>query len=177
VLGKAEAIVAADDDGIEHGDVHQAAGSLRLSGHLAGAVLWPTVYGGCERGQWHRTTPTTGLFQRDGGSFGQSGGVYAIDKGLIEGVERELTESMRELNASVRELNWPSMPSMRRDRRVNKAMPAPRMVTMMAIVSGFMRLILISFVFPAVKNGGSSPLALRGGLRELQDHKISKMPA
>ena len=32
----------------------------RVTGFLAGAMLGPTVCGGCERGEWHFTKPTTG---------------------------------------------------------------------------------------------------------------------
>ena len=35
MLGKAEAVVAADDDMIEQRDIHEAAGPLQLSGYLA----------------------------------------------------------------------------------------------------------------------------------------------
>ena len=50
-------------------------------------MLGPTVCGGCERGRWHRTTPTTGLFQKDGGWFGLGGGVFVAEEGLIEGAD------------------------------------------------------------------------------------------
>ena len=48
----------------------QARKARRVTGPLAGAVLGPTVCSDCERGRWHRTTPTTWLFQRDGGWIG-----------------------------------------------------------------------------------------------------------
>ena len=70
----------------------QARNARRVTGPLAGAVLGPTVCGGCERGKWHRTTPTTGQFQRDGGSFGLSGGGFAAEEDLIAGVDAELVE-------------------------------------------------------------------------------------
>ena len=70
----------------------QARNARNMTGPLAGAVLGPTVCGGCERGQWHRTTPTTGLFQRDGGWFGLSGGGFAAEEDLIAGVDAELGE-------------------------------------------------------------------------------------
>ena len=56
----------------------------RVTGPLAGAVLGPTVCGGCERGGWHRTSRTTGLFQRDGGWFGLGGAVFVTDEILID---------------------------------------------------------------------------------------------
>ena len=65
----------------------QARNARRVTGPLAGAVLGPTVCGGCERGRWHRTIPTTGLFQRDGGRFGLGGGVFVTEEGLTEGVD------------------------------------------------------------------------------------------
>ena len=65
----------------------QARNARSVTGPLAGAVLGPTVCGGCEGGRWHRTTPTTGLFQRDGGWFGLGGGVFVAEGGLIEGVD------------------------------------------------------------------------------------------
>ena len=40
----------------------QARKARRVTGPLAGAVLGPTVGGGCERGGWHGTTTTAGLF-------------------------------------------------------------------------------------------------------------------
>ena len=55
---------------------------------------------------------------------------------------QELTESIRELKVSIRAFRRTSMASMRCDKRVNNAMPAPRMVTMMAMLSVFTRLIL-----------------------------------
>ena len=65
----------------------QARNARSVTGPLAGAVLGPTVCGGCERGRWHRTTPTTGLFQRDGGGFGLGRGVFVTEEGLIEGAD------------------------------------------------------------------------------------------
>ena len=65
----------------------QARNARRVTGPLAGAVLGPTVCGGCERGRWHCKTPTTGLFQRAGGWFGLGDGVFAAEEGLIEGID------------------------------------------------------------------------------------------
>ena len=56
MLGKTEAVVAADNDVIEQRDVHQAAGPLQLSGHLAvvragrGIARWMVVNGHHGRG-------------------------------------------------------------------------------------------------------------------------------
>ena len=71
----------------------QARNARSVTGPLAGAVLGPTVCGSCERGRWHRTTPTTGLFQRDGGWFGLGGGVFVAEEGLIEGVDAGVKRS------------------------------------------------------------------------------------
>ena len=85
----------------------QARNARSVTGPLAGAVLGPTVCGDCERGRWHRTTPTTGLSQRDGGWFGLGGGVFVAEEGLIEGrasmrdVNRASRLSMRELSAAI----------------------------------------------------------------------------
>ena len=65
----------------------QVRNARRVTGPLAGAVLGPTVCGGCERGRWRRTTPTTGLFQRYRGWYGPGGGVFAAEEGLKEGVD------------------------------------------------------------------------------------------
>ena len=83
----------------------QAHNARRVTGPLAGAVLGPTVCGGCERGRWHRTTPTTGLFQRDGGWFGLGGGVFVAEEGLIEDVDAGREPSIQgvdgELSAAI----------------------------------------------------------------------------
>ena len=80
----------------------QARNARRVTGPLAGAVLGPTVCGGCERGRWHRTTPTTGLFQRDGGWFGLGGGVFVAEEGLIEGVDAGREPSIQAVDAGVK---------------------------------------------------------------------------
>ena len=81
----------------------QAHNARRVTGPLAGAVLGPTVCGDCERGRWHRTTPTTGLFQRDGGWFGLGGGVFVTEEGLIAGVHVGRKPSIQTVNASGQE--------------------------------------------------------------------------
>ena len=80
----------------------QARNARSVTGPLAGAVLGPTVCGGCERGRWHRTTPTTGLFQRDGGWFGLGGGVFVAEEGLIEGVDAVREPSIQAVDAGVK---------------------------------------------------------------------------
>ena len=80
----------------------QARTAQRVTGPLAGAVLGPTVCGGCERGRWHRTTPTTGLFQRDGGWFGLGGGVFVAEEGLIEGVDAGREPGIQAVDAGVK---------------------------------------------------------------------------
>ena len=102
------------------GDGH-ARNARRVTGPLAGAVLGPTVCGGCERGQWHRTTSTTGLFQRDGGWFRLGSGVLVTEEGLIEGVDAGVDGV-----DPARPFSRPSLASVCRDKRVNRAMPAPR---------------------------------------------------
>ena len=67
-------------------DDGQARNARRVTGPLAGAVLGPTVCGGCERERWHRATPTNGLFQWDGGWFGLDSGVFVAEESLVEGV-------------------------------------------------------------------------------------------
>ena len=79
----------------------QARNARRVTGPLAGAVLGPTVCGGCERGRWHRTTPTTGLFQRDGGWFALGGGVFVTEEGLVEGVDAGREPSIQAADAGV----------------------------------------------------------------------------
>ena len=68
-------------------------------------MLGPTVCGDCERGRWHRTTQTTGLFQRDGGWFGLRGGVFAAEEGLIEGVDAGREPSIHAVDAGVKRLD------------------------------------------------------------------------
>ena len=80
----------------------QARNARRVTGPLAGAVLGPTVCGGCERGRWHRTIPTTGLFQRDGGWFGLGGGVFVAEEGLIEGFDAGREPSIQAVDAGVK---------------------------------------------------------------------------
>ena len=80
----------------------QARNARRVTGPLAGAVLGPTVCGGCERGGWHCITPTTGLFQRDGGWFGPDGGVFAAEEGLIAAFDAGREPSVQAVDASVK---------------------------------------------------------------------------
>ena len=80
----------------------QARNARRVTGPLAGAVLGPTVCGGCERGQWHRTTPTTELFQRDGGWFEPDGGVFAAEEGLTEGIDAGRAPSIQAVDTGVK---------------------------------------------------------------------------
>lgn len=80
----------------------QARSARRVTGPLAGAVLGPTVCGGCERGQWHRITSTTGLFQRNGGRFGAGGGLFAAEEGLTEGIDAGRDPSMQAVDAGVK---------------------------------------------------------------------------
>ena len=79
----------------------QAHNARRVTGPLAGAVLGPTVCGGWERGRWRRTTPTTGLFQRDGGWFGPGDGVFTAEEGLIEGIDAGREPSVQGVDAIV----------------------------------------------------------------------------
>ena len=80
----------------------QARNARRVTGPLAGAVLGPTVCGDCERGRWHRTTPTTGLFQRDGGWFGLGGGVFVAEEDLIADVDAGRKPSIQAVDAGVK---------------------------------------------------------------------------
>jgi len=50
----------------------QARKARRVTGLLAGAVLGPTVCGGCERGRWHRTTRRRGYFRGTVAGLGQA---------------------------------------------------------------------------------------------------------
>ena len=80
----------------------QAHNARSVTGPLAGAVLGTTVCGDCERGRWHRTTPTTGLFQRNGGWFGLGGGVFVAEEGLIEGFDAGPEPSIQAVDAGVK---------------------------------------------------------------------------
>ena len=80
----------------------QARNARRVTGPLAGAVLGPAVCGGRERGRWHRTTPTIGLFQRDGGWFRPGGEVFVTEEGLIEGVDVGGEPSIQAADAGVK---------------------------------------------------------------------------
>ena len=132
----------------------QARNARRVTGPLAGAVLGPTVCGGCERGRWHRTTPTTGLFQRDGGWFGSGGGDFAAEEGLIEGIDAGREPSIQAVDAGV-------------ERHDIGAYFLAELDQVRA--DGF------KWVRPpgrVVENGRSPPLVLCGGLRERQDHNL-----
>ena len=80
----------------------QARNARRVTGPLAGAVRGPTVCGGWERGQWHGTTPTAELFQRDGGWFWPSGSVFAGEEGLKEGVDSRNEPRIRAVDGGVK---------------------------------------------------------------------------
>ena len=80
----------------------QARNARRVTGPLAGAVRGPSVCGGCERGQWRRTTSTTGLFQRDGGRFRAGGGVFAAEEVLTEDIDAGRDPSIQAVDAGAR---------------------------------------------------------------------------
>ena len=132
----------------------QARNARSVTGPLAGAVLGPTVCGGCEGGRWHRTTPTTGLFHRDGGWFGLGGGVFVAEEGLIEGVDAGREPSIQAVDAGVK----------RRDIGAYLLAELGQVWT-----DGFKSVRPPSRV---VENDRSPPLVLCGGLRERQDHNL-----
>ena len=80
----------------------QARKARRVTGRLAGAVLGPTVCGSCERGRWHRTIPTTGLFQRDGSPFELGRAVFVAEENLMAGVDMGHKTSIQAVDAGVK---------------------------------------------------------------------------
>ena len=97
----------------------QARRARRVTGPLAGAVLGPTVCGGCERGEWHCTSSTAGLCQRDGGWFGLGSRLFAAEDWRIAVVGPDAAVlGSRETNKNDRFPGYRSMPaSEKRDSR------------------------------------------------------------